>query len=278
MNSSPRPLPWLRIGTVVSLTLVTSLAMAFEDGITGRSGKQGTSCNQCHNGGVAPTVALTGPLTLDAGAKGVYTFTVTTPNVATGMNAAATGGAVLAANQTGGNVQTLDEDGELEVTHTAPMLTTDAGGGNGISTYKFELTAPAFGGPIKLFAAGNAVNNNGATDGDNSARQEITITINGPARPPDGGVDSGNPGPGPNPTATAAPTTTVTAAPTNTSPTTPGADAGGARPGAKPAAEDDSGCSIGWADRSSLPGGAMIGTLLALAAFGRARARRRKKK
>src|SRR3954447_6021115 len=57
---------------------VSGLAFANASGAIGYSGAPGTgSCNDCHSGGAAPSVSLTGPDTLAAGQSGTYTFTVT---------------------------------------------------------------------------------------------------------------------------------------------------------------------------------------------------------
>src|SRR5471032_3059497 len=64
-------------GQVTPLALVLSFAVAHDNGISGYSSKQGVICNQCHGGGTAPTVALTGPSTLTPGESAQYTFTIT---------------------------------------------------------------------------------------------------------------------------------------------------------------------------------------------------------
>jgi MYXO-CTERM domain-containing protein len=244
-------------GIVVSLTCAAGIAWSHSNGITGASGKQGGICNQCHDNPKTtptPTVTLDGPMTLDAGASAIYTFKIETTAQATGMNAATSDGTLAAAD--GGLTQFEDD----EVTHLTPNK-ADAGS----VIYSFFLTAPAYGGPVKLYAAGNAVDLDNSTDGDQSARTTLDITINGPPRP-----DAGTP----------PPATTTPAPPTTAPKPTVDAGAGGSDPvGAAPAASDaapadSSGCSMGPADRASVPGGAIFASLIALAALGRKRRRR----
>lgn len=263
MSSHPSPLRLcVAFGVLVAASVTAGSAWSRPGGITGYSGKTGGTCNSCHQGGLAPTVELTGPTTLDAGVLGTYTFKVTTANKATGMNAAVSDGTMGLVD---GGVPVLQVD-EGEVTHTNP--TTVVGGS---TSYTFTMTAPEYGGPITLYAAGNAVDLSGDEDGDQAAAAKLEITVNGPPKPAE--PDSGTPPP--QPTATATATTTATTP-------KPAADAGGAgqdagfKPtGAAPDSGDDSGCSIGWADRSSVPTGVMFGSIVALAAFARARRRPR---
>ena len=62
---------------VLICSLAASAALANAGGVVGYSGKPpAADCNGCHTGGNAPTVSITGPNTLAAGATGTYTFTV----------------------------------------------------------------------------------------------------------------------------------------------------------------------------------------------------------
>lgn len=246
---------WVRAAVVLAMLSFAGVAYSHSGGITGKSGKQGSTCNSCHGGGKAPKVTLSGPTSLDAGASAVYTFQLETDAAVTGMNAA------VSAND---GVMTGDDAGFTraesgEVTH-AKTVKPDAG----VVIYSFSMTAPPFGGKYTLFAAGNACNNNGQSDGDDSSATTLMIDVNGPPRPPE-------------PEAGTTPPVTTSQPPA----TTPdaGSDSGNPGPTGKydvrdaPPAEDDSSCSIGWADRTSAPAGAMLGAFVGLAALLRKRRR-----
>jgi MYXO-CTERM domain-containing protein len=92
------------------------------------------------------------------------------------MNAAATDGVKLTA---GTNQKLLG----TEVTHTAPVPQT-----NGAVEFTFTVQAPNVNGPMKLWAAGNAVDGDGTKAGDLAATTSITINISGAtAAAPDAG-------------------------------------------------------------------------------------------
>ena len=61
-----------------------------------------TSCGNCHAGGPVPSVAFTGPATLNSGATATYTLTVSTSLKETGCDIAATDGVTL--TPVGGNL------------------------------------------------------------------------------------------------------------------------------------------------------------------------------
>src|SRR5690349_900258 len=61
---------------VISACLFSTLALANSSGITGQSGKDGSTCNTCHSGGTAPTVEISGPATLEPNATGQYTLII----------------------------------------------------------------------------------------------------------------------------------------------------------------------------------------------------------
>lgn len=238
----------LRTAVVLALTCAAGAAWSSSGGITGKSGKQGGSCNGCHQGGTTPTVKLEGPTSLDAGAVALYTFRVATDAAITGMNAAVSvSDGVMASDPDGGGTREDDN----EIVHAQPVR-PDAGQ----AVYRFAMTAPPYGGKITLYAAGNACNNDGKTDGDESARTALDIEVNGPPRPPPAA-----PAPGPKPPAQESP---IDAAP-------PTGDAGAT---SDVAPEEDSGCSIAWTDRSSAPAGAALAALAALAAVWRGRRHR----
>jgi hypothetical protein len=254
------------LAVLLGITSVAGVALAHSGGISGYSGKQGTICTSCHQGGPEPVVKLSGPTSLDAGMSAVYTFHINTTNLGVGMNAATTDGK-LTPDDAGvtriepyTNFQT-DETTD-EITHNGPQHVLDGGADGGYFTFSFTLTAPEYGGPISLYAAGNAVNLNDDTDGDNAQKDKIDIMVYGPPKPPT--PDASAPAP-----ATTQPHTGVDAG------TVPSLDAGAPRSGAAPT--DDSGCSIGWADQTTggtFGAGGMFSALVALSALTRRRRRR----
>lgn len=180
---------------MLAACLFSAPAHANLNGIVARSGKQGAGAEQtcmaagCHSvnpSAATPTVELTGPTTLAAGATGNYTLIIRGgAAVKAGMNVAvSSNGGTL--NTTGGDLKALA--GEL--THTAPKDFA-----NNEARFDFTLVAPSAAGTSKLFASGNSTNGNGTNEGDRSASTTLDIQITGSSQPdagmPDGGTDPG---------------------------------------------------------------------------------------
>ncbi len=244
---------WARAGFLcAAASLVTVAAWATPGGIVTKSGKQGSSCPSCHTGGKRPGVALDGPASLDAGSIATYTFRITSDSgVVAGFNAAISEEDGVMYGDDGGTSQ----EEQNEVTHLMPNA-FDAGE----FVYTFSLKAPPYGGKLTVYAAGQACDNDGTTDGDQAAQTTFDISVNGPPRPP---PPEAGPPPTPPPPATATPTVDAS--------TSSRGDAGTSAAAPK---EEDSGCSIGWADRTSAPAGATLAALFGLAALTRKRRRR----
>jgi uncharacterized protein (TIGR03382 family) len=172
--------PTLGATGFLAVCLLSSTAVhANTTGMTGRSGKQGMTCaTHCHMVGTstpAASVELTGPTSLAAGETGQYALIVRGgPASRAGMNVAVSN---TAASLTAGTGQ-RKESGEL--THTAPRAFS-----NGEARFDFSLVAPATGGNLKLFGAGNSVNGNGEMTGDAIATTTLDITVTGGTQPPD---------------------------------------------------------------------------------------------
>ena len=152
------------------LAVVVLVSLANPGGITNYSGKQGgTTCNTCHTGGAAPTVAIMGPASLMPGSSATYTVTVTGgAGMRAGFNAAASAGVFIAGagtRVTGG-----------EVTHSGPG--TFMGGS---ATFSFTYQAPVAGGPVTMFAAGLSANGAGQEMGDMAGGATLTIAVGGAA-------------------------------------------------------------------------------------------------
>ena len=158
------------ITTVVLAALgdaASAHASAF--GLTGHSGKQGTICNECHSGGMAPTVAFSGPDTVAVGATVTYHFSVESARAAqkaAGFNVAVSGG----------QLAILPDQGEQllggELTHTAPKPNTD-----NMAGWDFSWTAPSAAGPATIFGAGNSVNLNGLNSGDRASATTFVVMV-----------------------------------------------------------------------------------------------------
>jgi uncharacterized protein (TIGR03382 family) len=183
---------FLHAAGVLTVCLFSVSAHANLNGIAQRSGKQGgaqtcmaAGCHNVNPSAETPTVELTGPTTLEAGATGNYTLIIR-------GGAAVQGGMNVAVSNNGG---TLNPGAGLktlagEVTHTAPKNFT-----NNEVRFDFTLVAPAAAGTSKLFASGNSTNGNGSNDGDRSASTTLDVQITGGSQPdagmPDGGTDPG---------------------------------------------------------------------------------------
>ncbi|WP_224242374.1 MXAN_6652 family MXYO-CTERM-anchored protein [Hyalangium gracile] len=161
--------PLFRIASVFAISaLWSSPALATSTGITGQSGKDGTTCNTCHRGGAIPTVALEGPATLEPGATGQYTFIIQ-------GGAAKTGGLNIAVDNAEASLQagaTGMKKLGTELTHSAAQPFTA-----GELRFSFTLVAPAKDVTLKLFAAGNSSNGDLGSDGDRAAATQLSVTV-----------------------------------------------------------------------------------------------------
>jgi hypothetical protein len=66
----------LPVTLLVCAVLTTAPAGARTGGISGASGKQGSTCNECHTGGTRPDVALAIPAVIHVGEIVLMRFTV----------------------------------------------------------------------------------------------------------------------------------------------------------------------------------------------------------
>lgn len=158
-----------------------------------------------------PTVALSGPSTLDPGATGDFTFTVTSSapstQVAAGLDVAASAGTLIVV---------ASEDEQLffaDLTHNSPKMNN----ASGQAAWNFKWKAPATPGLYTLWAAGNSVNLNQSPAGDNAARTNLMVSVGvvatiTPTPPPDTPTVAATV----TPTATLAPEATATSSPTET--------------------------------------------------------------
>lgn len=157
----------------LALTVFTPDAMAASGGIMGRSGRENSvmTCALCHQGGAEPIVALSGPASLEVGETATYMLTITSTSAsqtAAGLGVAVTNGFLL----------NLDDDTRVdtdldELTHTQPKTADTAG----ITTFSFEYTAPDSPQPVRVFYAGNAVNQASGASGDGAVADQFIIDI-----------------------------------------------------------------------------------------------------
>jgi uncharacterized protein (TIGR03382 family) len=180
---------FLQIAGVLAVCLFSVSASANLNGIAQRSGKQSAAqtcmAAGCHNvnpSAAIPTVELTGPTTLAAGATGNYKLTIR-------GGAAVKGGMNVAVSNSGGTLNPAGGDLKIlagELTHTAPKNFT-----NNEVSFDFTLVAPSAAGTSKLFGSGNSTNGNGANDGDHSASTTLDVQITGGSPQPDPDPDPG---------------------------------------------------------------------------------------
>ncbi len=176
---------------IVFVGLYQTAAPARSSGRTGVSGNPATgggTCTNCHSqDGTIPTVAISGPTTVDVGTVNTYTLTVTGAQpggspAQGGLNVSATSGALASL---GGQGTQLSGG---EITHTTPET---FGGGNTIS-WDFQWTAPGSAGSATLYGAGLS-SDGSRTSGDGTGTDTLTITVEAPVvnQPPT--ADAGGP-------------------------------------------------------------------------------------
>jgi uncharacterized protein (TIGR03382 family) len=173
----------LRAVGMGSLLLVSTSVSANSTGITGQSGKQNTTCVSCHvDGSPAPTVEISGPTSLAAGATGQYRFIIRGgPGVVGGFNLAVSNDAATLQAGEG------SRKSGTELTHSAPRAFA-----GGELVFDFSLVAPPTPSTLTIFGAGNSANGDKDSTKDRSMASTLQVTIGGGS--PDAGTpDSGTP-------------------------------------------------------------------------------------
>ncbi len=141
---------------IATLLLAPFLAHASTNGKTGRS-KSG--CGACHGGtadGTTSVAFATDSTTVYPGDTVTVTLIVSTTDAShtyAGLDVSASSGALAAGSN--------DKLSSSEITHSAPVKMSSSA-----VVFDFSWTAPVVEGTYTLYAAGNAVNNNGGSDGD----------------------------------------------------------------------------------------------------------------
>ena len=131
----------------------------------------GQTCTLCHASGAAlPTVTISGPAAVTAGATNAYHLTITGgPAIVGGFNVSTEAG-IGALNPGGSDTQLIT--GEL--THTAPKPFSA-----GSVSFDFFWTAHAADDTVTFYGAGNSSNGNGELTGDGVAATVFEVTVSG---------------------------------------------------------------------------------------------------
>lgn len=158
---------------VGSLLVLPGTALGRVAGIAS-SGFGPLGCNQCHNGGSTPAVALEGPTEVLPGSTNEYTLTIVETgsqnrgglNVSTGEGTLSLGGTFL------DNTRIIvGLAGRDEITHTGPKAANELG----LVEFSFLWTAPDAPASVVMVAWGNAVNGNTAPAGDQADSASLDI-------------------------------------------------------------------------------------------------------
>lgn len=139
-------------------------------------------CNQCHSGGSAPTVTLSGPTTATAGVPVTYQVQVSDANGGgAGFTLGSSQRGVFSTTDSaaGAKVKVLASGGggQMNATHNARKEDAEDGASDSVVTFEVEWTPPALNGTAVLTAWGNAVDGSNSSSGDRSASQTLTVTL-----------------------------------------------------------------------------------------------------
>jgi len=156
----------IRISWIVlaAFTLIYSSvpASATSNGISGFSGKSGSTCTGCHSSGTAPTVTMTGPTSVASGSTNTYTISVSTVTAGNGgVDVAASAGTFAA----GTGTKVLNG----EIVHSAPSST---------HSWTFSWTAPTVTATTTATLYAAAIDS--FSGGTGTLQQNITVTAAAP--------------------------------------------------------------------------------------------------
>lgn len=162
---------------LVCLVVWSGAAVASSSGINGFSGNPNTTggliCTACHSGGIEPTVTLSGPTNVAPGSVNVYTLTISGgQEIAGGLDVTTAEGATTPV----GTLVPTSADTQIlfnELTHTTPRAADLAGN----VSWGFRWQAPAAPATVTMYGAGNSVNLQGGTNGDNAAADTLVIQV-----------------------------------------------------------------------------------------------------
>lgn len=179
---------WLFGVSFLLLPLATVIEIgAYSPGVDSYSGNPddgGLTCNKCHDGGVIPTVVMSGPTVVGPGETNSYSLVI-------GGGQERAGG--LDVSATGGTFGVIDAGTyilEGELTHASPRLVQP---GTFEATFFFNWTAPITPGTYTLYGAGNSVNLQSGPNGDRAATDVLEIMVAGSATPGEASGPASNP-------------------------------------------------------------------------------------
>ena len=162
------------------LTLITSqFAYSSSNGISGFSGNpatnSGNTCTQCHSGGVAPSISVTGPTEVQPGTINTFTLTITGGQANSGgLNVSADAGTLI---NTFANTKLQSG----EITHTQRATAA----GDGSVSWDFDWQAPTTLGSYTIYSTGLSANADNGPGGDNVATMTHAVTVSaGALKPP----------------------------------------------------------------------------------------------
>jgi hypothetical protein len=162
MRPKERQHTFIRITWIVlaAFTLIYSSvpASATSNGISGFSGKNGSTCTGCHSSGTAPTVTMTGPTSVASGSTNTYTISVSTVTAGNGgVDVAASAGTFAA----GTGTKVLNG----EIVHSGPSST---------HSWTFSWTAPTVTATTTATLYAAAIDS--FSGGTGTKQQNITVT------------------------------------------------------------------------------------------------------
>ena len=170
--------------SVLALGVIFISSTAFIVYSSGEAGKTGspteTTCASCHSGGTGTTiVGITGNPTFTSNQYvpgQTYTINVNVQNTSYSffslgcevLNSSNTDAGTMSSCMSGAKFLTAT-NGRKNVTHTTPKA------GTGAAIFSFVWIAPSTG-TATIYAAGNAVNNNGTTIGDQVGNSSLVLS------------------------------------------------------------------------------------------------------
>ena len=160
---------WLLV--VILVLPVSSIATrASSDGLDGFSGNPATGgliCNECHVGGVTPTVTLSGPTLVQPGSTHTYSLTISGgQEIGGGLDVSVTDGFFTDVDS-----GTYIRNGEI--VHRSPR-SVDL---DGNVSWFLNWTAPPDHTTVALYGAGNSVNLQSGINGDSTGTDVLTVTV-----------------------------------------------------------------------------------------------------
>ena len=161
-------LPYSSVAALVVLAVIgfTSSAFAYPNGISGVSGKSGSTCTMCHSSATpGPTVTISGPMSVTSGSTNTYTLSNNgTPN--SGLDVGASAGTFTA----GSTTQVMSG----EITHLASMTTAPL-------SWSFSWTAPSVTTATTVMMYGASISGG---YGGSTGSTVVSITVNPAASGP----------------------------------------------------------------------------------------------